>query len=61
MSGDAEPHMWKYWRDKYGCEIALADYYPSLLASDPELQLALFQIKAAQGFIEQRMASLPQD
>lgn len=52
---DDAPHMWSYWRDKKGIEEALEDYYPDTLQENPQLQMALFQIRSAEAFIDQFM------
>lgn len=54
-------NMWTYWRDRKGTVEALEDYYPEVVAQNKDLQLALFQIKAAVALIEKTMASLPDD
>lgn len=50
------PHMWGYWRDKYGFVCALEDCYADILAGDKDLQNAVFQIKNAERIIANIMA-----
>lgn len=50
------PDMWVYWRDQYGLEEALTDYYPCLLAEDPHLRHALSNYIMAKNYINFRMA-----
>jgi hypothetical protein len=57
---DSPAHMWSYWRDKHGVVDAL-DQYPNLLAANKDLQLALFQIRAAEAMIDKIMGELPDD
>jgi hypothetical protein len=40
--------MWHYWENKYGIREALQYHYPNTLADDPQLQVALAQIKNAE-------------
>ncbi len=51
-------NMWTYWRDKYGIEIALKEYYPDILKSDPVLSFATAQLKTAELAINARMEEL---
>ena len=52
------PEMWTYWRDKYGIEAALTDYYPNTLAEDQHLRTALSHLIMAKSYIDMRMAEL---
>lgn len=46
MNLDNTPdRMWSYWRDKYSIATALEDYYPNTVAADPQLQVALAQLR----------------
>jgi hypothetical protein len=45
-------HMWEYWRDKYGYEDALKDYYPDDVANTRQLEFALSQLKMAEIMID---------
>jgi hypothetical protein len=49
---DVEPRMWSYWRDKYSIKTALEDYYPESARNDPQLSLALAQLKNAELVID---------
>lgn len=51
-------HMWRHWRDKKGLVEALEDYYPDILASRPDLQMALVQMRSAEALINQEMEKL---
>jgi hypothetical protein len=53
--------MWTYWRDKYGIEIALKEYYPEILKSDPVLSFAMAQLETAELAINARMAELSKE
>lgn len=53
-------NMWSYWRDKYGVQCALEDYFPELL-SDPRISLALASIQNAEAAIDAVFASLPDE
>jgi len=50
--------MWSYWRDKNGHEDALTDYFPEVVAANPDLQQALYSIRAAKALIDQTMTRL---
>lgn len=50
--------MWSYWRDKYGHEYALKDYYLEHLQKDPVLNQCLTQIIMAKDMIDKRMGEL---
>lgn len=56
MPGPA--NMWSYWRDKYGVERALDDYYSDLIARNPLLAVAKVQIEIAKRAIESEMKRL---
>lgn len=51
-------NMWSYWRDEYGYEYALKDYYPDLYESDFILKNCLMQIKVAHMLIDEHMQQL---
>lgn len=61
MSEDAR--MWQYSRDKYYHRVAaLENDFTQTLASNTQLQLAVFQIKAAELMIDKIMDDLqPED
>lgn len=50
--------MWSYWRDKYGHEYALKDYYLEQLQKDPVLSQCLTQMIMAKDMIDKRMQQL---
>lgn len=54
-------HMWSYWRDKKGVVEALEDYYPETLKASPQLQMAIYNIRAAEALINKIMGELPDD
>lgn len=58
MTTPEPPHMWGYWRDKYGIADALKDYYPELLKGDPVLSAAVAQLRMAELAIEARMQEI---
>lgn len=53
-----ELEMWPYWRDKYGHEYALKDYYLEHLQKDPVLNQCLIQMIMAKDMIDKRMGEL---
>lgn len=57
----APPHMWSIWKEKYGVVEALKTYFPDLVATDPTIQMALFQIEAAEALIDAKMSKMAGD
>ena len=49
---DQPKDMWTYWRDKYGHTRALENYYQELVHKNPDLQIAIHQIKANKALID---------
>lgn len=49
-------HMWQYWEEKKGLEVALDEYYPNTVKNDPQLTAAYVQYKNAKLLIETIMA-----
>tara|TARA_Y100000780_G_C13670927_1_gene412356 strand:- start:827 stop:1018 length:192 start_codon:yes stop_codon:yes gene_type:complete len=58
---DNPAHMWKYWRDKYGYETALKEYYPELLKNDFRLPYYLDVVKTYKNSIDLRMEELEEE
>ena len=52
------PHMWSYWRDKYGFRHALEDYYPGLLETNFMLKQAYYSITTGEACINGIMDKL---
>lgn len=55
---DCELHMWEYWRDDKGLEVAATEYYPTIFRRDPVLAMAMADLKAAKELIDMRMEYL---
>lgn len=57
---DNPAHMWKHWRDKYGYETALKDYYPEL-SEDPYIKLNLLHINHSKTAIDNYLHNLEEE
>lgn len=55
------PDTWRCWRDKYGTEQALDEYFPELLKTNPLLSAAKIQIEIAKLAIDAEMKRLAED
>jgi len=51
-------NMWRYWRDKYGHVLGLADYYPKLVEDRKDLQMAIAMIENGERIIDSVMEEL---
>lgn len=59
MYKDDQPlHLWPYWREDKGYEVALKEYYPNSLAANSDLLIALWQRKSAERTIDAIMHEL---
>lgn len=62
MSAKDQPfHMWEYYRDAKGTEIAAGVYFPNAFRNDPCLARALAMVADGKALIEKRMAELEPD
>jgi hypothetical protein len=58
---DQPLHMFRYWEEKKGLQVAVEEYYPGLFRRDPLLHAAWTQIQLAEKVIKQRIEELAAD